>query len=275
MMSRRGTVIALALSVGLAGCSTVIGEAIDTAARRTGQGIGEAVGQRTGQMAGAAVSARFPDMWTPDMSAVYVNYLFSVAFHSGSYTVSEADYQPGEWTRWRLAETGDEGRPSELERAFLARTDEGREWWRVKYVIDDGESVDSLTVEMLFDRESGEVLRMRGKMPGEEQAKEMPVEEGTYNYVQPTKLTPESVEGATVGVESVGVPAGTFQARHIRYGGMAGGTLDWWLNDDVPGHMVKYSRSTGESATEGPDRYNWTLELLEYGTDATSELGVL
>jgi hypothetical protein len=129
-------------------------------------------------------------------------------------------------------------------------------------------------VEALFDRETGEFVRMRGKMPGDEEATEMPVEEGTYGYVQPRRLTQESMEGARVGVETVQVPAGSYRADHIRYGGTGSGTWDWWLSDQVPGGMVKYGRSFDEQDPEGPDPYNWTLELLDSGRGAQSELGV-
>lgn len=274
MTSRFKAVLIAVTVIGLAGCSQVISGAIDTAARRTGEGIGNAVGQRTGQMAGAAVSSRFPNTWTPDMSAIYVNYMFTLAFHSGSYTFANAEYEPGEWTRWRMT-SDDEGPPPEMERAFLARNDDGSEWWRVKYVADNGEGVDSMVVEMLFDRETGEVRRMRGKMPGETEAKEMPVESGTYTYIEPTELTEESVEGATVGMEQIRVPAGSFEARHVRYGGMGGNTLDWWLNDQVPGDMVKYSNTVSGEEAEGSDMSHYVMELLRYGTGARSELGVM
>ncbi len=263
------------LIVGSVGCSQVINSAIDTAARRTGEGIGNAVGQKTGAAAGNAVAARFPNMWTPALSAIYVNYMFTLAFHSGSYTFPGTEYQPGQWTRWRMTSTDSEGTPPEMERAYLKKDDQGRQWWRVKYVVDNGEKPDSMVIEMLFDPTDGQVLRMRGKMPGETEAKEMPVEQGTYTYVAPTQLTEESMEGAKVGTENLNVPAGTFSTEHIRYGGMAGGTLDWWLSDKVPGRMVKYSStSTSSDDANGPDPYNWTLELIAYGNGARSELGV-
>ncbi|HKJ93810.1 MAG TPA: hypothetical protein VJ957_11645 [Longimicrobiales bacterium] len=264
------------LVVGSFGCSRVISSAIDSAARKTGEGIGTAVGQKTGQAAGNAVSARFPSMWTPDMSAIYVNYMFTLAFHSGSYDFPGTEYKPGEWTRWRMTSTDNEGKPPEMERAFIKQDDKGRQWWRVKYVIeDDNNKPDSMVVEMLFDPSDGQVLRMRGKMPGETEAKEMPVEQGTYTYVQPTRLTEESMEGAKVGDETISTPAGSFATEHIRYGSGMGGTLDWWLSDKVPGRMVKYGSTTSSSGdASGPDPYNWTLELIAYGTGAKSELGV-
>ena len=266
-----GLVLVLALS--LAGCSTVVGSALDSAAGRVGAGIGNAVGAKVGAAAGNALAARMPAMWTPDMTPIYMNYLFTMSFHSGTYTLEGTEYEPGEWTRWRVVDSEESGEPAIIERAFLARVDDGREWWRMKYISATEEGRDSITVEALFDRESGEVVRMRGKMPGESEASEMPVQEGTYGYVEPATLTKESMEGARVGQESVRVPAGSFTADHIRYGA-AQGRLDWWMVESVPGGLVKYSRSQGEGEADGPDPYNWTVELLAHGTDAKSSLGV-
>lgn len=263
----------LASVLALTGCSVTLDSALDAAGRRAGEGIGNAVGERVGEAAGAALASQIPATWTPDLTPIYMNYLFTMAFHSGSYTFESAEYEPGEWTLWRLTGSESNEQPAVMERAFLHREETGNEWWRVKYVSDTGEGRDSITVEALFDPESGEFLRMRGKMPGEAEAREMPVEEGRYGYTQPRRLTEESLEGATVGTETVQVPAGSFTTRHVRYG-MGTGTYDWWLSDDVPGGMVRYSRSYEERDTEGPDPYNWTVELLDSGTGAASQLGV-
>ncbi len=270
---KRGSMVLIA-ALALAGCSSILEGALDTAGRRTGEGIGNAVGNRVGAAAGAAVASRMPTMWTPDLTQVYMNYMFTMAFHSGSYTFEGTDYDVGQWTRWQLTDTDTEGRPDVMERALLHRRDDGMEWWRVKYISDTEDGRDSMTVEALFNPETGEFARMRGKMPGEAEAKEMPVEEGTYGYTEPRRLTEESLEGAVVGTETIRVPAGSFTTRHVRYGGMGGGTYDWWLNDDVPGGMVKYSRSFEAQDADGPDPYNWVVELVDSGTGATSQLGV-
>ena len=272
LWNRRSLVLVAALALG--GCSAALDSALDAAGRRAGAGIGNAVGEKVGEAAGAAIAARMPTMWTPDLTRVYMNYMFTMAFHSGSYTFEDNDYQVGQWTRWRLIESGDEGRPDEMERALLHRRDDGMEWWRVKYVSETEEGRDSMVVEALFNPETGEFARMRGRMPGEEEAREMPVEEGTYGYTEPRTLTDESLEGALVGTEAIRVPAGSYTAEHVRYGGMGGGTYEWWLVDDVPGGMVKYSRSYESQDMEGPDPYNWLVELVASGTGATSELGV-
>ncbi|MFW6331224.1 MAG: hypothetical protein ACOC3J_05825 [Gemmatimonadota bacterium] len=266
--------VVLLATLLLAGCGTTLDTALDTAGRRAGAGIGNAIGTRVGEQAGAALAARMPAIWTPDLTAIYMNYLFTMAFHSGSYTFEGTDYEPREWTRWRLVDSDSEGQPDEMERAFLNRRDDGKEWWRVKYIAEAEEGRDSITVEALFDPETGEFVRMRSKMPGEPEATEMPVEEGTYGYVEPRRLTAESLEGAVVGTETLRVPAGSYTAKHVRYGGMDAGRYDWWLTDDVPGGMVKYSRSYEEREAEGADPYNWTVELIASGRDARSELGV-
>lgn len=256
------------------GCGAALDSALSTAGHRAGVGIGNAVGASIGNAAGSAIAARMPAMWTPDMTGVYMNYLFTMAFHSGSYTFEGTDYAVGEWTRWRLLNSDEEGKPDELERAFLHRRDDGKEWWRVKLVSETEDGRDSIVVEGLLDPETGEFLRMRGKMPGEVEAREMPVEEGTYTYVQPRGLTRESLEGAMLGTETVRVPAGSYSAEHVRYGAMDYGQYDWWLNESVPGGMVKYSRSYEDMESEGPDAYNWTVELVASGKNAKSELGV-
>lgn len=264
MMAKR-TLGAAALAVALLvplGCTSVVDRAVGSAA----DAAGRAVGERVGQM----LVASFPDSWTPRWTNLYTSYLFGVAFHSGSYVVTEEDvYEPGEWSRWRMVDGG-ETTPTIIERAFLARTDEGDEWWRVKYINTDDD--EEIVLEGLFSSDRSELLRLRGRFPGEE-AKEMPVEEGTYGYAEPTRLTEQSVEGATVGTETVTVPAGTFQARHVRYG-QPGSTLEWWLNNDVPGGMVRYlQRADGDAEAEMPQ--TWTAELEAYGSGAESELGVM
>jgi len=270
---------ALVTIVAVAGCGSVVSSAIDTAARRTGEGIGTAVGNR----AGAAMGARLGAVWGPQMMQFYTGYLFSLAFHSGSYAPAGEVYDQGEWTKWRIVQTGQEGPPPEFERAFIRREADGSEWWRVRYVVfgDDGSGQmkpDTILLEGKFSADRSTLVRLRGKMPGDVQANEMPVEENTYGYVEPTPLTAESLQGATVGTETVSVPAGSFTARHVRYGAMGGGgTTEWWLNDGVPGGMVKYSQTSASESTaeEGsPDPYNYTVELVDHGTGATSATGI-
>ncbi len=252
--------LAAALIVG--GCSTMIDSAIDSAGRTVGEAAGRMVGQRIVRT------------YTPRFASMYASYMFTYAFTPGGYWVEPNEYVPGQWTKWRFAENG-EATGSWLERAFLKRDEEGREWWRV--TMYDADSEDTVTLEALFAADKSTVLRLRSRFPDQE-ISEMPVEEGTMVYREPTQLTEESMEGATVETGPVSVPAGSFTARHIRYGDMgSGGTLDWWVTDEVPGGLVKYGSSARtseeEEDVEGLDEYNYTLELTEFGSGATTQLG--
>lgn len=266
------------LALGSVGCGKAIKSAIDSAARGTGAGIGNAVGARMGNAAGGAVSSRMPAVWTPDYTQLYMSYLWAVAFGAGSYNVEPKEYAPGEFTKWKIVNNTGDGTDAWMERAFLAKTSDGKEWWRVKYVVNskDGNTTksDTINVEALFAADGSQLLRMRSKMPGDKEPKEMPVTENTYGYTKPISLTPESIQGATVGTETVSVPSGSFSAKHVRYGGMGGGTLDWWLSSSVPGGLVKYSvTSPEEKDASGPNRNAYVVELVAFGKNARSELG--
>jgi hypothetical protein len=74
--------------------------------------------------------------------------------------------------------------------------------------------------------------------------------------------TPESIEGATVGTETVG----SFQAKHVKFG-MGGGNLEWWLADNAPGGWVRFKVSGG-----GDKSYQ--MDMVGQGAGAKSELGI-
>ncbi len=250
----------------LFGCAAALDSALDTAGRTAGARVGGAAGRYVGD--------RIVRHYTPQFTRLYASYMFSYAFTPGGYWVETNDYEPGDWTRWRFTENG-ETDGSWLERAFLRRLEDGREWWRV--AMYDADSDDTVTLEALFDADRSSILRLRSQFPGQDIG-EMPVGEGTPVYSEPLTLTAESLEGATVGTQTVQVPAGRFTARHVRFTDVAGvGRAEWWLVDTVPGGIVKYSTShphdTDEDAVEGLSEYNWTLELTETGSDATTQLG--
>ena len=96
---------------------------------------------------------------------------------------------------------------------------------------------------------------------------EIPVQENTAAwYHEPMKLTPESLEAATTGVENITTPAGTFKARHVAYRDVSG-RAEWWLNADVPGGIVKYQVTNTDEEAE-----RYTVELVASGKDAKSRL---
>ncbi|MGM0578461.1 MAG: hypothetical protein ACQEXJ_22245 [Myxococcota bacterium] len=261
------------------GCSaldTAVDSAVDRAAHRTG----EAVGDRVGAAAAAHVGASL-DRVTPGLVQAYTKALFMVVLYHGGYELGLDAYEPGDWTRWTVEQGAEE---QTYEKAFLARTDEGEEWWRIEvHETDDGGESQEFIAEALFaapeseDHQVRDLLRLRVKYPDEEQPEEVPVTEDEAGWhLQTTRLTEESIEGATVGTETIAVPAGTFTADKVRYG-HPGGAMIWWLNDDVVGGVVRYQRvakQQGEEDEEQPDDRTYTLSLADQGEDATtSRLG--
>jgi len=148
--------------------------------------------------------------------------------------------------------------PRHAGRAFLTTTEDGDQWWRVRGV----QNGETWVYEALLDPEQETVVRLRSRDP-KGKVGEVPVTEQTV-YRPPQRLTEESVEGATTGTEEVDTPAGTFAARRVEYSGMGDGTTTWFLADEVPGHVVRY-----RAARNGTP---YTSSLLDYGTDATTQL---
>jgi hypothetical protein len=227
----------------------------------------------SGNMGGGR-GMRGPAVWNTDFAWVWISQLFAVQYLSGA-TMFEKDYAPGEWTKWKVS-TSDDGDVQETEKAFIGRTADGGEWWRMKTITKHDDGADTVSLEALFKPEEGNqyvqrLVRMRAKLPGNAEPQEMMVPEqwSTWNMNgsfsgRPTK---ESLDGATVGTESVTTPAGTFSARHVRFG-QGGGTLDWWLDDSSTGGWVKFS------AIDNEKKPMYTMELIGKGTGARSELGV-
>ena len=250
--------LVLAVGAGLTGCfspSSVVDEGLDSAADAAGEQVGKALGAEIVRAADLPPpgSARYNQVMVQQ-----AQIMFSYAFSAGGSWPAEAAYEPGEWASYQIRTAEGETALDTLERAFLTTTDDGAEWWRVRGV-QDGER---WTYEALLDPEQEEVLRMRARDPDGEVG-EVPVTEQTV-YRPPQRLTEESVEGATTGTEPVDTPAGSFTARRVEYSGAAGGTVTWFLSDEVPGHVVRYR------AARNDKRY--TSSLLDFGTDATTQL---
>lgn len=238
-----------------------------------------ALGYGGGDARGGGRGARGPNLWTQDYAWEFIGQLFAITYISGA-TVFEKAYEPGQWTRWEIKEADMPDESQVFERAFLFRNPEGAEWWRLKtinnYKDGDGNAAaDTVALEALFkpldpEGHMKQLVRMRGKLPGSAEAQELmvPMHMSMLSLASafPFKPTPESIEGATVGIESLTTPAGTFKARRVRFGS-SGGTIEWWLDESAAGGWVQF-QANGE---EKEDAY--TMRLIGHGNGAKSELG--
>jgi hypothetical protein len=259
--------IALLLA-GVAGCSVVSGVvsgAADQAGRNAGASMvgdrGSGTGAQSASYGGGGAGGMSMATMNPAFLNMYMGFIFTYAFSSGGYDVAPVEYRPGQYTRWNGK--AQNGKGIAVERAHLFDDAQGRQWWKVKFTDDESKTT---ILEGLLDPAQKKFVRMRAKFPDDKEGNEMPVDEQTY-YHPAQKLSKESVEGATKGIESVTVPAGTFKARHVVFGGM-GGTHEWWLDEKVPGGAVKQLMKNPKS-----DDDRWEMELVAYGGNAQSELG--
>lgn len=267
-MNRKTTVVALtcASALVLEACGGIVGNVIGAASNKAGEVVGEAVGK--------AIVRHY----TPQFLQWYTGYLFGLAFHSGGMEIGETPYKTGEFTKWQVKPRGADEKTKNhtVERAFLGVDKAKNQYWRVRFT--DGETSQMTVLEGQFDPRRTKLLRMKAKYPDDKEPREVPVNESTY-YVPPGKMTKESLAGATVGQESVTTPAGTFTAKHVKYN-PGGVVMEWWLVPNVPGGAVLYKESAEKQAdspegSEGLDPDNYTMELVEKGTGATSELGIM
>jgi len=234
----------------------------------SGGGSGGGVGGRVANAMGLNMRA-----FTPDMTWAYVGYLWGLMYMSGA-TMFEKPYQPGQWTRWEIIDTSDKDSKMVLERALISREADKSEWWRIKTVSTSGESADTIILESQFKPLDDQglamnVVRMRGKLPGDTEGKELMVPQNLSMLSMsafPMKPTAESVAGATVGTESIKAGANSYSARHVKFGS-AGGSMNWWLADNAPGGVVKVEFI-------GQDNQKWTMSMIGAGNGAKSELGV-
>jgi len=224
---------------------------------------------------GGGRTARMPTVWSTDYAWSYIGELFALEYASGA-SLFETEYKPGQWTRWDITQSDDPDTKQTLERAFLGTAPDSGEWWRMKTTVsrkeDDKVVVDTVVLESLF-KPMGEnmkqLVRMRGRLPGNKDAQELMVPAGMgmiqLSSLFPIKPTPESIQGATVGTESIATGNGSVSAKHVRFGA-GGGSIDWWLSDGVPGGWVKFTGGNGQDT--------YTMQMIGQGTGAKSELGV-
>jgi hypothetical protein len=231
-------------------------------------GVEEAVEQRVEQ---AVYKRLAPKEETPSPSspgwgqfmATQAQIIFSYSFSAGGLWLGQTGYNPGEYTKFEWKP--EEDAPVVLEKAFLKRLGDGKEWWRVSWSDEDG----SWIYEALFSTgEDRELLRLRARDADGNEG-EVPVTEGQVVYVEPAELTEESIEGATVErAIKVTTPAGTFVTDHVVYLAVTGeGEVEFWLTDEVPGGVVKYLISDKQKEVV------WLSVLIEEGSNAKTILG--
>ncbi|MDB4898511.1 MAG: hypothetical protein JWN53_319, partial [Gemmatimonadetes bacterium] len=214
--------------------ATDLSNAMDMAIEQADNGGGSRAGGGIGGMIGNALGAQMR-MFTPDMTWAYVGYLNGILYMSGA-TMFETDYKAGEWTKWEIKDASQSEQHMVLERAMIRRDPDKSEWWRTKTISVTPQSADTIILEtqmkpMDADGLTMQVVRMRGKFPGDTAGKELMVPDNMHTLSAAAfarKPTKESIAGATIGTESIKAGNTTYTTKHVRFGS-GGGDMDWWL----------------------------------------------
>ncbi len=244
----------------MASCASIVDRAIDGAA----QGLGRAVSEHAANVVykKMAPKEKLPPPATPgwgQFMAIQAQIVFGYAFAPGGLWISQKQYQPGDYTKYEMKDHEDDSKII-IGRAFLKKLDNGDEWWRTSWVDKDEKWI----YEGLISPD-GTLKRLRAK-DADGNIGEIPVT-GEKIYMEPAKISKESIKGATTGKESVKTPAGTFSADKVHYMAVMGeGSMDWWITPKVPGGVVKYE------LIESDKKIVWTNTLIEKGNNAKSIL---
>lgn len=174
----------------------------------------------------------------------------------GYYPYAWNDLQENESTRWKLETT--DGDVMTVSRGLLASTPDGS--WQQLIWESQG---DRVLYEFYVDRR-GQVTELRYRYPESEQMIYFPGRNETYLSFQDEELRFEDSGYEFVGNETVQVEAGRFEADHYRHI-EEDGENNFWINEEIPGGMVKYSFSDGDETLVG--------ELQALGFSLNPELG--
>ncbi len=164
--------------------------------------------------------------------------LYWYSFYAGGFSFDDSNYREGEGSVWKLTSKNNPQDTLLVEKALLKENSDGTKWWKVKY-SDNG---DSIVFEFMIDTDYRIVkLRFRDADTGKVQEYE-PTDTDSVKYRKEDMrtFTDSDYSDMKTGTEKVKTPAGTFKADHLVYT-EEGADYEWWITDNVPGNMVKFS----------------------------------
>jgi hypothetical protein len=158
----------------------------------------------------------------------------------------------GSWAEYQVKMRNQGETPGKMKISIVGK--EGEAYW-YEMVMQGKERMISKILVSGDPEDRKNVKRMIMKV-GNEPAMEMPV----MGQPKPPQGKSPSPKGKLVdkGMESVTVPAGTFQARHMQYQG-PDGTVDSWVSEKVPPYGVVKSQAK-----------DFEMILTGYGMNAKS-----
>lgn len=186
--------------------------------------------------------------------------IFSLAFTGGGFWLTDAEYKEGEFTIFEWIIENEDS--VNMEKAFLKKTADGGEWWRIAWTSDD----ESVVYEALISAGKDGIDRLRAR-DSEGRIDEVNLS-GQMIYSPPYRLEDEEIVAMSKGNDRIDTPAGRFQAKHVAFNfGNGAGKIEWWVTEKVPGSVVKYQFVDSSGALA------WSVSLVEYGKKSETILG--
>jgi len=216
-----------------AGCSTLT-ETINSAV----SGVQDGISSTDEALSSAAIDAMGME---GSMTALAV---YSQIYMAGGYAQSDHNFKEGEGVTFIMtsSKNKDEKQTVFTKKALLKNMDNGSSWWALSSWGADQERINS---EALMSEDS-KILKFRYKdsdgnvqewIPDEDSQEMDAVEDEMHEGSE------ADYSDLSKGTEKITVPAGTFKAEHFLVEDKTEGedyVQEWWVNEDVPGKMIKY-----------------------------------
>jgi hypothetical protein len=180
-----------------------------------------------------------PDLRQISHNVMYARFvsLYWASLAAGGYVYDDRSFNEGEGVRIRQTYRSDgDAQEIEFTRSLLRINSDGSHWWRIVYALDDDEmefevlvdSAGGLTMVRYLDPETGEVVEFEPDDP-----------DAWSGSDDASLVSANEFDELYEGSERIRVPAGSFRTDRLHY---TDDEIDytWWINDDVPGTMVKY-----------------------------------
>lgn len=231
------------------------------------------------QAISAAVEQEMQAMLSGYTDMMLYQLAYTQMFHIGGYGLHHDEFEVGQGAVWRMVATeGDQRTVFTAERALLNREDDGSSWWFLKYVPEEGESIeyevwvdrdlnaremylkDPESDEIRHHRFTGDAAEQRERGEGEES-----LEEAGYHT---ESFYPEDRDEYRIDRETITIGAGSFETE-VLFHEEDGYEYTWWVTEEIPGELIKYQfkeSSTGNvfegEIIEMRDDYGFSLRVI-------------
>ncbi len=249
--------------------------------------VEQAAREATGDAIGSAIEREIASQIAGYTDVMLYQLAHTQIFHLGGYGFYQDNFAEGEGATWDLeTRDGDETMSLTAERALLQRLDDGTSWWYLRYQAEDQDALeyeirmdaDMRAHEMYFrDPESGDIRYHEFAHTAAEQAEAEEGEESLedagfrtdYRQLDQNEWADFREERVTIQIAGRSYDADLLTYTETdpddedqTY------TFRWWVNEDIPGHLLRYEFSDEEGGRlEG--------RMTDMRDDYRSKLGAL